>query len=217
VSVARARRGRERPGTGSSERQARRAGEILDAASALLAERGYDGLQMREIARGAGVSAGTLYSYFDTKEHIFATLATREFARLSARIEEAARDSEVGFEELLVRLMPEFVGFHRHFGKHFSSWVRSKQGGDAGRTRRFMEPFGQRYHGMMAQFEETLRKLAQREGRTLDASPLCMRLIWSTIVGLADEYVHKRNVSHGYSPDDLTRYAVRALRAALLR
>ena len=44
-----------------------------------------------------------------------------------------------------------------------------------------------------------------------------MRLSWSALIGLADEYAHKRNVSHDYEPADLTRYTARALSSALLR
>ena len=44
-----------------------------------------------------------------------------------------------------------------------------------------------------------------------------MRLIWSTLCGLADEYAHHRQLAHGYDPADLTRYAARALLSALSR
>ena len=170
---------------------------------------------MREIARGAGVSAGTLYSYFQTKEHIFATLATEEFVRLSDRVRDADNPPR-GFEDLLVELLPDFVRFHRLFGMHFSSWVKSKQR-DAQRAEEYMKPFGLRYIGMMTHLEQTLRKAADRDGRQLDDSDLCMRMIWATIVGLADEFVHNRHVAHSYDAQSLSRYAAGALLNALSR
>ncbi len=43
---------------------------IVDAAMALLEERGYDGMTMRAVAEAAGVSQGNAYYYFSSKEHL---------------------------------------------------------------------------------------------------------------------------------------------------
>ena len=43
---------------------------IVDAAMALLEERGYDGTTMRAVADAAGVSLGNAYYYFASKEHL---------------------------------------------------------------------------------------------------------------------------------------------------
>lgn len=48
--------------------------ELLESSLPLFAERGYGGLSMREVARGLGVSTGTLYHYFDSKQDLFAQL-----------------------------------------------------------------------------------------------------------------------------------------------
>ncbi len=203
------------PVTRRGDREGRRR-DILRAASELLEAEGYDGFHMREIARGAGVSAGTLYSYFQTKEHIFADLATEEFGRLRRRIEKLSAEPGTGFTRLLEALLPDLVHFHGVFGKHFSTWVRSRQK-DADGSAEYMKPFETSYLGMMGQLEDSLRRAADRDGQRLDASPLCMRLIWSTIVGLADEFVHRRHEAHSYDPEALTRYASSALLAALSR
>ena len=78
------------------DREGRRR-DILDAAQAQMAEGGYLALNMRDIARGAGVSPGTLYQYFSTKEEIFATLYAAAIEAHNARIEpicEQAREHE---------------------------------------------------------------------------------------------------------------------------
>ena len=46
-------------------------GEILDAARAEFAARGYDGATMRGIARTAGVDAALVHHYFGGKEQVF--------------------------------------------------------------------------------------------------------------------------------------------------
>ena len=51
-----------------------RRGEILDAALAVFAEKGYSGGSMRDIATRVGVSEPALYRYFAGKEALFLTL-----------------------------------------------------------------------------------------------------------------------------------------------
>ncbi len=47
---------------------------ILSAARKVFAQRGYDGTTMADIAREAGVAAGTVYLYFASKTDLFAAL-----------------------------------------------------------------------------------------------------------------------------------------------
>src|SRR5437868_9455308 len=49
--------------------------EILDAALASFAENGFAATRMEDIARRAGISKGTIYLYFDSKEALFKALA----------------------------------------------------------------------------------------------------------------------------------------------
>jgi AcrR family transcriptional regulator len=53
--------------------EARRAA-LLDVAFALFAERGFEGVSMRDLAQAVGASTGTLYHYFKGKEDLFETL-----------------------------------------------------------------------------------------------------------------------------------------------
>jgi AcrR family transcriptional regulator len=61
---------------GSSESVKRR--QIMDGARRAFLARGFDGASMGEIARLAGVSKGTLYVYFDSKEALFEAIAHAE-------------------------------------------------------------------------------------------------------------------------------------------
>ncbi|NVJ97837.1 MAG: TetR/AcrR family transcriptional regulator [Alphaproteobacteria bacterium] len=45
---------------------------IIDAASMLFLEKGFDGTSMDEVAKRAGVSKQTVYSHFSSKEQLFA-------------------------------------------------------------------------------------------------------------------------------------------------
>ncbi|MEO3783794.1 TetR/AcrR family transcriptional regulator [Actinocorallia sp. B10E7] len=66
---------------------------ILDAATRVLSERGYDGASTNRIAATAGISNGSLYQYFPNKDAIVVAVLDR-FAdhlaeRLGAKIETA--------------------------------------------------------------------------------------------------------------------------------
>jgi AcrR family transcriptional regulator len=51
--------------------------QILDGARSVFLANGFDGASMNDIARAAGVSKGTLYVYFDSKEALFEALVRR--------------------------------------------------------------------------------------------------------------------------------------------
>jgi len=52
--------------------------QILEGAREVFLARGFDGASMGEIAKVAGVSKGTLYVYFDSKESLFEALTIEE-------------------------------------------------------------------------------------------------------------------------------------------
>lgn len=76
---------------------------LIAAARGVFEERGYDGTRMGDIAEAAGVSHGTVYTWFATKdsvlmavvaslvEGLYASLSTPEVADPVARIERANR------------------------------------------------------------------------------------------------------------------------------
>jgi AcrR family transcriptional regulator len=61
-------------------RKADRPAEIVQAAMAVFAERGFAAARLDEIARRAGVSKGALYLYFETKEEIFRAVVDQAIA-----------------------------------------------------------------------------------------------------------------------------------------
>ena len=61
-------------------RKADRPGEIVSAALAVFAEKGFAAAKLDEIARRAGVSKGAVYLYFETKEDIFRAVVGQAIA-----------------------------------------------------------------------------------------------------------------------------------------
>ena len=72
----------EEAGTGrtAAGHDARKRRQILDGARRLFLSKGFDAASMGDIAQEAGVSKGTLYVYFDSKERLFQELVTEEKA-----------------------------------------------------------------------------------------------------------------------------------------
>jgi AcrR family transcriptional regulator len=58
-------------------RQRDRRNRLIDAALAMLATEDYERIQVKDVAENAGVSLGTLYNYFYSKERLFAEALVR--------------------------------------------------------------------------------------------------------------------------------------------
>ena len=69
-----------------TEAQQARRDRIVDAGLALLQERDYDKIQVKDVAEEANVALGTLYRYFSSKEHLFAEVLVRWAGTLRTHI-----------------------------------------------------------------------------------------------------------------------------------
>ncbi len=69
--------------------------QILDGARGVFLALGFDGARMAEIARAAGVSKGTLYVYFTSKQELFSALVDEECTQTAERIFEVDDDADV--------------------------------------------------------------------------------------------------------------------------
>ncbi|BBY83416.1 TetR family transcriptional regulator [Mycolicibacterium pulveris] len=78
-----AKRGRPRQGRAVA-RDLPRDQELLRIAAEVLRERGFRGTRLEDIALEAGISKGSLYHYFESKEEIFERLVANVLSTLSA-------------------------------------------------------------------------------------------------------------------------------------
>jgi AcrR family transcriptional regulator len=65
----------------------RRQEEILDAAAVIFARHGYAGTDVQFVADALGISKGTIYRYFPSKESLFLATADRGMQRLHLAVE----------------------------------------------------------------------------------------------------------------------------------
>jgi AcrR family transcriptional regulator len=66
----------------------RRLGEILNHATAVFCEKGYEGASMRDLSRATGMSLAGLYHYFESKERLLYLIQKHTFSTIVQRLKE---------------------------------------------------------------------------------------------------------------------------------
>jgi AcrR family transcriptional regulator len=113
---------------------------ILDAAERVFAERGFEAAKLQEISHGAGVSMGTIYAIFPSKEELFRVLLEERGKEISELAREVLADGRPPRDALdaLVRAYvgyfvdhPSFLRMHLRLG---TSWVLGPAAGASGQV-----------------------------------------------------------------------------------
>lgn len=96
--------------------------ELLQGCLELFAERGYGSITMRQIATGLGVSTGTLYHYFPSKEQIFMQLVDELCAQdMSSFFAQAPKVESI--EDRLRTVMDFVLKNAQHHHQQLLLWV----------------------------------------------------------------------------------------------
>jgi AcrR family transcriptional regulator len=110
----------EEPPTRQRRKEARPQ-ELLDAALELFVEKGFAATRAEEVAQRAGVSKGTLYLYYPSKEELFKAVVRKNLGALIAEGKEAVAQYQGATSELLVELIRTWwqrIGRTRAAGIH---------------------------------------------------------------------------------------------------
>ncbi len=94
---------------------------VMQAATELFVQHGYDGTSTEMIAERAGVSRQTIYNQFESKEALFLAIAKNLIHEVAAPLEEALEEVEdlrgtllaLGRRTLTALLRPKTAAFHR--------------------------------------------------------------------------------------------------------
>jgi AcrR family transcriptional regulator len=90
-----------------------RPGEILDAALDLFVERGFAATRLEDVAQRAGVSKGTVYLYFDSKEDLFKAVIRSGLVRAIEEGEKLVATFEGSSPDLLRHI---YAGWWQNIG-----------------------------------------------------------------------------------------------------
>jgi AcrR family transcriptional regulator len=90
-------------------RKQARPAEILAAALSMFVERGYAATKLEDVARRAGVTKGTMYLYFDSKETLFKAVVAEALVGNIVRGERLLEEHRSSASELLARILQAWV------------------------------------------------------------------------------------------------------------
>ena len=93
--------------------------KIFDAAIDLFAERGYDHVSVRDIARAVGLTEGAVYKHYSSKDEILESIFAYVEGRIYPQAPEGSMDAlaeALSFEEILAS-MPRFMIADRNLAK----------------------------------------------------------------------------------------------------
>lgn len=124
-------------------RKATNRAAILDAATRIFSEMGYEGSTVRDIVRASGLAAGTFYNYFQSKEEVLACLVGDLSSDVRLVVEKARRKATnarefvfegylaffrtLGSEPSILDMVSRNQALFRSmvFGAGISSWTES--------------------------------------------------------------------------------------------
>jgi AcrR family transcriptional regulator len=160
--------------------------KILSTARKLFAERGYDGCNVSDIARQAGMSQGNIYWYFSSKKELFKAILVEGFADLGTVMAEAAERPGTSLEKLDFFLEGFSILMKEEGGEEFVAIIITLLG--RGGMRR-LEELGLSTHQIGAGYHQSLNAIftqGQAEGTVLsDIDPnLLSTFFFSFINGL---------------------------------
>ncbi|HVJ09821.1 MAG TPA: TetR/AcrR family transcriptional regulator [Acidisarcina sp.] len=131
---------------------------ILEAAIEVVAEKGLQHARIADIAASAGVADGTVYLYFDNKNHILRAAIDSAFERFSLRVQTALATTHDPVEQLktIARLHVETLVASRNLAIIVQTQVRQ--------SAKFLEQFS---HHSFVDYINLVREIVragQREG-----------------------------------------------------
>jgi AcrR family transcriptional regulator len=167
--------------------------EILDAALAVFAEKGFYGARMNDIARRAAISQGTVYLYFESKEEIFKSLVQESLSPRILQLAQMAREFEGPTSELIRLIIRSLVMFlHRNNGAVLPKLMIAESGNFPELARFYRKEVTDR---MLAVFEGIVRRGIERgefrginpeQGGRLIFVPAMFTAIWRASLGALD-------------------------------
>lgn len=163
----------------------RRRGDLLDAAEAIIVERGLPALTVDEVTSNAGVAKGTFYLYFRSKEEVIAGLQERFVDQVLAA--QARALEEIDEDDWGLRLETWIVagirGYLEHVGLHDALFHHVAAGKEISTA---ASPANQHLDALRTLLEEG----AKAGGYEVASPAAAAVLLYSAMHGAADYAVH---------------------------
>jgi len=196
----------ERPAREGPDRKRRR---ILEAARRVCAREGYEAATMDAVAAEAHVSKGTLYNFFEGKEHLFLSTVLAAYDEAETRVAERVGPAEdprarvEGFLDALVESFPDVAA-----GMMVNLQVWAVVSRDAAERRRLFEDLSARYRRTGA---DLAAALAAGQGTGVFRRDFDPDAVAAGLAAVFDGFVYRSVFDPGRAGPDELRAALDAL------
>lgn len=197
------------------DREVRRA-DLLLAARQQLALKGYAALNIRMVAQEAGLSPGSVYTYFANKEELFATLYAERLAELHVQVQPLCQKA-TSLEDLLLGFVHLYMPVYQGFGRDLNVWSMTRDE-NSHVSAELVAELARCSTRVLSTLFMAVQRLAVMEGIDLiglENPQLFLSLLHVFVNGLADHFSGDRQLMAGATLDELTRFGARVLVAGL--
>jgi AcrR family transcriptional regulator len=163
------------------ERKERLRGDILEAASKMFADRGYEAVTLREIAKEIGYTHAVIYQHFPDKWHILAELSSETIGRLIQNFDAIAAQHPVPKERLFAtsRGLLQFCTTHP---QQFRNVFFGPENRNGIRTGQYIDDIAR---PLFERFVQLFFEVAREEGLPGKDDAVVAHTWWYSIFGLA--------------------------------
>jgi AcrR family transcriptional regulator len=161
---------------------------ILDAARSAFFELGLDGASLREIAKRAGYTPGALYSYFGSREEIYAALLGESLQRLKQCVDDATLASSAAMADervaLIALLRARAMAFFNFYRDHPQDMDLGFYLFNGARPRGLTPELNQQLNGRLQATLRPIQELLVRLGKNEAEAVIETTAIFAHVVGL---------------------------------
>jgi AcrR family transcriptional regulator len=203
--------------TRREEEKERRRAEILDAAEALYAKKGWDALTVDQVARSARLSRALVYVYFHDKEDLLFAIGERAMRLLHDRFKAAIAGTARGMDQVDA-IGRAYMGYAHEFPHYFDFCTRFQSHSvetDSSTNEGACQVSGNQVLGTVVQAIET--GIRDCSIRTDVGDPMLLALtLWAFTHGIIQIAMAKGSdlARQGVAVQDFSNYAFDLLRGA---
>jgi AcrR family transcriptional regulator len=201
------------PGARWRRRKTARPVEILSAALASFAERGFAATRLDDVAARAGVTKGTLYLYFRNKEELFKAVVRQELVPTIELAEAMVANVTTPSLVLLEQLVGLFARIIRSPLSAIPKLVLTEAGNFPDLARFYLEEVVDRGMGLLRRILE--RGVEAGELRPIDTERAVMCVIAPLLLGMLWRHSFEQHAGRPLDIDALCRTHLDLLRRGL--
>jgi AcrR family transcriptional regulator len=163
------------------ERKERLRGEILETASKMFADRGYEAVTLREIAKEIGYTHAVIYQHFPDKWHILAELSSETIGQLIQNFDAVAAQ-HLASKERLFATSRGFIQFCTTHPQQFRNVFFGPENRNGVRAGQYIDDIAR---PLFERFVQLFFEVAREEGLPGKDDVVVAHTWWYSIFGLA--------------------------------